>query len=115
MKKLIVFVLMLSFLLYLAGCHTSHTDESGTYFIGKVIEVYREGYLLAVTNTGSHYFAIGEMVAVDIDNGKWSYFSVGDHIRVEFDNERPTGNPPLIESKYVYSIKKTDENGNIIK
>jgi hypothetical protein len=125
MKKMMVLFITIAVVLSLAGCNTNRLDDASklsttpstqnAYFIGKIIEVYEGGYLLTVTNTGNHYFAIGEKVAVDIDNENWSEFSVGNYIRVEFDKGRPTGNPPLIESKYVYSIEQADENGNIVE
>lgn len=140
MKKMMVLLITIVVMLSLAGCNTYCSDDTSTpstndtsipstddtsiptandsaktaYFIGKIIEVYGKGYLLKITNTGNHYFAIDELVAVDIGNENWSDFSVGNYIRVEFDKGRPTGNPPLIEDKYVYSIKQTDEGGNII-
>ena len=124
MKKMMVLFITIAVVLSLAGCNTNRLDDASklsttpstqkAYFIGKIIEVYEGGYLLTVTNTGNHYFAIGEKVAVDIDNENWSEFSVDNYIRVEFDKGRPTGNPPLIEDKYVCSIKQTDEGGNII-
>ena len=121
MKNLIVIAFTFVFLMSLTGCDTLETDDldnlstQNAYFVGKVIERYREGYLLKVTNTGNHYFAIDDWVAVDIDNENWLDFSVGDYLWVQFDDSRPTGDPPLIESKYVYSIIKTDENGNRIE
>ena len=132
MKKMMVLLITIVVMLSLAGCNTYCSDDTSipstddtniptandsaktAYFIGKIIEVYGKGYLLKITNTGNHYFAIDELVAVDIDNENWSDFSVGNYIRVEFDKGRPTGNPPLIEDKYVCSIKQTDECGNII-
>ena len=88
---------------------TTNDAAKTAFFAGRIIEVYGKGYLLKVTNMGNHYFAIDEMVAVDIDNEDWSDFSVGDFIQVEFDKSKPTNYPALIESEYVCSIEQIYE------
>ena len=94
---------------------STNDSTENAFFIGKVIEVYGNGYLLKVINTGNYHFRSGEKVAVDIDDEKWFEFSVSDYLYVEFDKERPMSKPALIESKHVYDVKQTDENGNIIE
>ena len=99
MKKMMVLLITIVVMLSLAGCNTYCSDDTSipstddtniptandsaktAYFIGKIIEVYGKGYLLKITNTGNHYFAIDELVAVDIDNENWSDFSVGCIVR----------------------------------
>ena len=82
MKKMMVLLITIVVMLSLAGCNTYCSDDTSiptandsaktAYFIGKIIEVYGKGYLLKIRNTGNHYFAIDELVAVDIDNENWS-------------------------------------------
>ena len=122
MKKYIACILVLMLILTSTGCNgdrlngqsavSTSEENSNAYFVGKVIEIYGDGYLLAVTNSGNQHFEVGDWVAVDVNMEDYSDYSLGDHLKVEFDDAAPLSNPPLIKSDDVFTIHKTDKNGN---
>lgn len=85
-------------------------DTENPYFTGKVIEIIDKGCLMEVTNSGNGTFPIGEKIIVNTNIQNAPKFEVGDHLRISFDGKVALSYPGQVLN--VYSVVKTDANGN---
>ena len=119
MKKLIALLLSLVCVLGLCACNSKKDipfDDTGVFFVGKVIEVYDSYLLVEVTDKGNTSFSIGARLEVSTNVSSadgCSNFVAEEYAKILYDGKVATENPPgRLEA---YSIYKTDENGMNIK
>ena len=112
MKKLLLICTVLACLAMLVACNQSPTemDTENPYFTGKVIEIEERGCLMEVTNTGNGNFYVGERIIVNTNVKGCPKYAVGDHLRISFDGKVALSLPGQVLN--VYSVVKTDANGN---
>lgn len=113
MKKLISVLLVCVCLLAICACKADSEeplDTENPYFTGRVIEMEERGCLMEVTHIGNGNFAVGEKVIVNTNIAGCPRFSAGDHLRISFDGKVALSYPGQVLN--VYSIHKTDANGN---
>ena len=104
MKKLIVFMLALLFIVSIAGCSKPESNDEPFYFIGQIVGEHEWGGIVKVVDYGNHNFHSSQVILHQVRLGH--RYSVGDYIRVEFDGLFLETDPPQIKS--AISIKKTD-------
>ena len=112
MKKLLLICTVLACLAMLVACNQSPTelDTENPYFTGKVIEIEERGCLMEVTHTGNGNFYVGERIIVNTKIKDCPKYAVGDHLRISFDGKVALSLPGQVLN--VYSVVKTDANGN---
>lgn len=120
MKRILSIIFILSCLCLLVACNSDGTavlndewDTQNPYFTGKVIEVYENGCFLEVTDIGNGNFRVGNKVQVHTDIPTCPKYAVGDFLRISFDGKVAKSYPPQVTN--VFSIIKTDENGNRVE
>ena len=111
MKRFIFAILILTCIGALVACNSG--DDMNPYFTGKVIEVYEKGCLLEVTDVGNGHFAVGGKVRVNTNILTCPEYGVGDFLRISFDGKVAESYPPQVTR--VFSVTKTDSNGNSIE
>ena len=112
MKKILLVGLVLACLLALGACQKAPTelDTENPYFTGKVIGIEERGCLMEITHIGNGNFYVGERVIVNTNIKDCPNFAVGDHLRISFDGKVALSYPGQVLN--VYSVVKTDANGN---
>ena len=113
MKKILLACLAITCLLAVCACQKTNDaplDTENPYFTGKVIEILDKGCLMEVTNSGNGTFPIGEKIIVNTNIQNAPKFAVGDHLRISFDGKVALSYPGQVLN--VYSVVKTDANGN---
>ena len=99
-----------------SDCQHDHSnadlDTTSPYFVGKVLEINEKGFLVEVTNTGNGQFVLGDKVQVNTDLSGCIMYNISDHLRISFDGKVALSYPPQVTN--VYSISKTDSQGNPI-
>ena len=112
MKKILLVCTVLVCLTMLVACNQSPTelDTENPYFTGKVIEIEERGCLMEVTHTGNGNFYVGERIIVNTNVKGCPKYAVGDHLRISFDGKVALSLPGQVLN--VYSVVKTDANGN---
>ena len=112
MKKILLICTVLACLAMLVACNQSPTelDTENPYFTGKVIEIEERGCLMEVTHTGNGNFYVGERIIVNTKIKDCPKYTVGDHLRISFDGKVALSLPGQVLN--VYSVVKTDANGN---
>ena len=113
MKKLISILLISVCLVAICACQKKPQeplDTENPYFTGKVIEILDKGCLMEVTHSGSGTFPIGEKIIVNTNLQNAPKFGVGDHMRISFAGKVALSYPGQVLG--VYSVTKTDANGN---
>ena len=113
MKKILIVCAALACLLTLCACQKqtpTELDTENPYFTGKVIGLEEWGGLMEVTHTGNGNFYVGEKIIVNTNIKDCPKFAVGDHLRISFDGKVALSYPGQVLN--VYSVVKTDANGN---
>ena len=117
MKKLIAVFLAMVFALSLIGCDSRNDvpfDETGAFFVGKVLEIHESTMLVEVTYTGNCGVSEGSQVNVSTDKivgviNNDSSFVTDNYVRVEFDGSIMETYP--LQLGEIYKIDVTDEEG----
>ena len=108
MKKIIALILTLIVFGSLAACdEESQNNATPAHFVGKVIEIYENGYLLEVTDEGNYgHLALGTTVQVNINTDDTTEYELGDNLKVVFDGTISKSYPPQV--LHVISIEKAE-------
>lgn len=108
MKKIIALILTLIVFGSLAACdEESQNNATPAHFVGKVIEIYENGYLLEVTDEGNYgHLALGTTVQVNINTEDATEYELGDNLKVVFDGAVSKSYPPQV--LHVISIEKAE-------
>ena len=116
MRKNRIFCLALCALLVLpllcfASCKP--TPEPTAHFVAKVTEVGETQLFVTVIDKGTSGLGNGSPVYVSTNFAGYTAPAVGDYVIVKFDSMVQELYPPLVPN--VFSIIKTDANGNPLK
>lgn len=119
MKKILLLVLALTFILVAVGCNQENVQketDNQVSFVGTVVEIDEERLLVEVTNNADSAFSAGNQVYVQkevVSVDGCPDVEIGEYIRVFFDGNIEDSIPARIGR--IFSIYKTDETGNDIE
>ena len=108
MRRILV---ILTAIISLYSCGKNDTTKTA-YFVGQAVEKYEASCLLEITDPGNQYFRKGDVVVVSTNVDGCPQYSVGDYLRIVYDGMVAESYPPQVF--HVYSVHKTDEQGNNI-
>lgn len=111
MKRKIVFIIFLIYIVTLAGCKEFHRyenpDFTPAYVMGEVLAVYDESFLLRITDFHGCFFYDEEIEVHDSNTDK--KYSIGDYVRIEYGGVLFEYDPPQVGAE---SITRIDGTGN---